>query len=247
MSDKGFFKVDRALFEHWLWSKRPFADGQAWIDLIGLANHKDIKRVKNGVTTVFKRGTVNRSMKELAARWGWDRRRVKRFLIDLEADGMVLLNSTRNGAQQGTRIVLVNYGRFQNDSTRNGTQVMPRNVHGMYTDCTQTRMIKNEKNEKNNDVARARVREGDQPQHPPTLADVRAYFEAAGLTTSPESFWRHYDANGWRLAGGDPVRNWKLAAQKWRDYVRDETQEANPDRNPRQRDGYGEAEAELFG
>lgn len=242
MSDKGFFVVDRGLFDHWVWSDKPYAKGQAWIDLIGLANHKDTKRVKNGETIVFKRGTVNRSMKELADRWGWNRKQVKKFLLDLEADQMVSVKATRTGTRQGTRITLLNYGRFQNVGTRIGTQIGTRKGHGWDTDVPRMehkqRMIKNDNNE-NNDVV--------QPQHPPTLFEVRAYFAEAGLTTSPEGFWRHYDANGWRLAGGDPVRSWKLAAQKWRDYGEANRGEDPADRNPRQRDGYGEAEAELFG
>lgn len=248
MSDKGFFVVDRGLFDHWVWSDRPYAKGQAWIDLIGLANHKDTKRVKNGETIIFKRGTVNRSMKELADRWGWNRKQVKKFLLDLEADQMVSVKATRTGSQQGTRITLINYGRFQISGTRIGTQIGTRKGHGCPTDVPRMehkqRMTKNDNNEKN-DVLRFRA--SDQP---PTLEEVRDYFKAAGLTTSPERFWRHYDENGWTLSGGGKVRSWKKAAQSWKeDWPHGEETRGTDrgDRNPRQRAGYGEAEAELFG
>ena len=37
-TQKGFVGVHRSLQEHWLWDEKPFSKGQAWIDLIMLAN-----------------------------------------------------------------------------------------------------------------------------------------------------------------------------------------------------------------
>lgn len=231
MSEKGYVKICRSLLEHPIWLEKPFSDGQAWIDLIGMANYKTIKKKQGDKVVTYKRGTVFRSILSLADRWGWDRKKVRRFLSALESDQMVVVN----GSTHGTTITIVNYGKYQSigstDWTTKGQPVGQQLP-------TREKMIKNEKNEKNDVYA---------PHHPPTLFEVRSYFAEAGLTTSPEGFWRHYDANGWRLAGGDPVRNWKLAAQKWRDYGEANRGEDPADRNPRQRDGYGEAEAELFG
>lgn len=243
MSEKGYIKIDRALLDHWVWESKPFSQGQAWIDLIALANHKAIRKQKNGKVTYFKAGTISRSVLWLANRWGWDRKKVRRFLSVLEGDQMVSVNGTTSG----TTITIINYGKYQSHWSTNGTTNGTTTPQRMGQPLPTNNNVKNVKECKEYDVARARVREGDQPHHPPTLFEVRSYFTEAGLTTSPEGFWRHYDANGWRLAGGDPVRNWKLAAQKWRDYGEANRGEDPADRNPRQRDGYGEAEAELFG
>lgn len=124
-----FFPLDRKILNHWVWEDKPFSKGQAWVDLLLLANYKDKKKpIKDAVIT-YKRGSVNLSMVQLADRWGWDRRKVKRFLDVLSDDGMVSVNSTT----YGTTITIVNYEFFNNSCTTNST------VNGTTdstTDCT---------------------------------------------------------------------------------------------------------------
>ena len=105
----GWFKIDRKIADHWLWQSRPFSDGNAWIDLILLANHEDGKYMYRGQLKEIKRGTVCRSMLYLAERWGWSRGKVKRFLDALEREGMVTVNATTHD----TTIFLVNYENYQ--------------------------------------------------------------------------------------------------------------------------------------
>ena len=45
-TSKGYVPVYRSIQDHWLWTatkKQPFGKGQAWIDLLLLANHSDHK------------------------------------------------------------------------------------------------------------------------------------------------------------------------------------------------------------
>lgn len=111
----GFFKIDRKLFDHWLWERKPFSEGQAWIDLIGLANYENGKTVYDGQLINCERGTVYRSCVYLADRWGWSRKKVRRFLSRLEADQMVVVNGTTHG----TTILLVRYSFFQGQGPTN--------------------------------------------------------------------------------------------------------------------------------
>lgn len=111
----GFIKIDRQLFDHWLWNDKPFSKGQAWIDLIGLANYKDSKTPYKGAVVTCERGTVNRSISFLAKRWGWSREKTRTFLGLLESDSMIVLNPTTNH----TTITLLNYGKFQDLPTTN--------------------------------------------------------------------------------------------------------------------------------
>lgn len=117
MSGQGWVVLDRSLLDHWLWSDRPFSKGQAWIDLLLMAKHRDQKFVNGGKIIEGKRGVVYRSVKSLADRWGWDRKKVTRFLRLLEKDGMATSESTPNG----TAITIVNYGKFQDYGTTGGT------------------------------------------------------------------------------------------------------------------------------
>lgn len=150
----GFFKVDRQIFNHWLWEEKPFSKGQAWIDLIGLANYEDGKTTFRGQVVVCKRGTVYRSISYLADRWGWSRDKTRRFLKLLESDSMIQLKSTSNN----TVITLMNYGKFQDVPTAD--KALNRQQISQQTDSeqgTEIRRIKNNKEHKNNSGAGAPV------------------------------------------------------------------------------------------
>ena len=118
----GWFLIGRDIGDHWIWkTQEPFDKRSAWIDLLMQANFTDFKTVYKGEVVIRKRGDVNTSVRYLAQRWKWDKRKVNRFLMALESDNMVSLNSTTDG----TTITIENYSKWQDmrttDSTTNGT------------------------------------------------------------------------------------------------------------------------------
>ena len=104
----GWVPVSRELQDHWMWDDKPFAQGQAWIDLIMLANYEDTKMPYKGEIITCERGTVNLSISYLANRWGWSRDKTRRFLKLLESDGMVTVTATTHR----TTITLENYSIY---------------------------------------------------------------------------------------------------------------------------------------
>lgn len=150
MDKGGWVKVYRQLFDHWLWNDKPFSKGQAWIDLIGLANYEDGKTPYNGEIITCERGTVYRSISFLSKRWGWSRDKTRTFLKLLESDSMIRLKATTNH----TTITIVNYSKFQDsvttDSSTNRQRTSQRTDSESYN---ERRSIKNDKNTRN---ARAR-------------------------------------------------------------------------------------------
>lgn len=134
----GFIKLDREIFNHWVWEEKPFSRAQAWIDLIGLATHKNEKFSSGNTLIDGKRGNVYRSKTWLASRWGWSRKKVSNFLDMLQKDGMVVVNGMRMGTVNGTVITIVNYGKFQDVRTTKGTAKEPsRNGQGTVTEHIQ--------------------------------------------------------------------------------------------------------------
>ena len=109
---KGYVSIHREIMDHWLWDKKPFSYGQAWIDLIMLANYKNEKFLTKDKKLINgERGVVYRSIKSLTERWGWKSRdKTRHFLSLLESDGMVRVNSTTHGST----VTIVNYEKFQN-------------------------------------------------------------------------------------------------------------------------------------
>ena len=112
----GWVPVSRELQDHWMWDDKPFAHGQAWIDLIMLANYEDTKMPYKGEIITCERGTVNLSISYLANRWGWSRHKTRDFLNLLESDGMVTVNATTNR----TTITLENYSFYNDVPTTKG-------------------------------------------------------------------------------------------------------------------------------
>lgn len=49
----------------------------------------------------------------------------------------------------------------------------------------------------------------------PSLDDVRAYWAAARLAGNPEQFFDHFQANGWKVGGKTPMKDWQAAARNW--------------------------------
>ena len=114
----GWVPVCRELQDHWMWKDKPFSHGQAWIDLIMLANYEDTKMPYKGEIITCERGTVNLSISYLANRWGWSRDKTRRFLKLLESDGMVTVTATTHR----TTITLENYSIYNDVPTTNRQQ-----------------------------------------------------------------------------------------------------------------------------
>lgn len=134
MVDRGWVALHRSLLDHWLWDDKPFSQGQAWVDLIMLANHKEAKSFVDGNLKTFAKGTVNRSIESLSTRWGWNRKKTRKFLNALQNDQMVIVKSTTHG----TTITIVNYSLFQDirstigktiDQTKGKRPTQPRDIN----------------------------------------------------------------------------------------------------------------------
>lgn len=135
----GWIKLDRSITEHWV-----FNDAErfrAWVDLLMMANHENEKIPYKGEIVTCKRGDVCRSIAYLANRWGWDRKKTRKFLSELESDGMVTTNATTHR----TTVTIENYGKYQGVGTTKGTTKGQQRGQQGNSKGTYTRMIKNDK------------------------------------------------------------------------------------------------------
>ena len=115
---EGWISLNRSLFDNELWTSEPFSRGQAWVDLLLLANHKDSYFYKRGNKITVKRGELGRSCVELSDRWKWSRTKVNKFLKDLEKEQQIKVVKTSI-----TQVVtIVNYDKFQAKGQQTGQQ-----------------------------------------------------------------------------------------------------------------------------
>lgn len=116
-----WIKLYRKIDKNPLWEDKPFAKGQAWIDLLLIANHTDGQFTdRRGNIIDGKRGTVYRSINFLAERWGWSRKKVDRFLSQLWSQGVLEVSKKR--ASDCTSIFIVNYDNYQTFGTSYGAR-----------------------------------------------------------------------------------------------------------------------------
>ena len=110
---QGWISLNRELMNHWVWDCE-FSAGQAWVDLLLYANHSHAKLMIKGQLIEVNRGQQARSELTLSKAWKWSRNKVRRFLKNLEKDGMIELKS----GHLTTVITICNYDSFQsNDAT----------------------------------------------------------------------------------------------------------------------------------
>ena len=114
---RGFFIVDRSLLEHPLWLSDKFTQGQAFIDMIGLARFEAGKVCLKGIWVDLKRGQLAWSEVSLSERWKWSRGRVRRVLKRWESEQRIV----QRKSNITTVITILNYDHYQRGGTADGT------------------------------------------------------------------------------------------------------------------------------
>ena len=123
---EGWISIHRKIFDNDIWGCEPFSRGQAWIDLLLLANYKDSYFYVRGVKVDVLRGQVGISESKLSARWQWSRTKLRKFLNDLEKEQQII--QQKNNVTQV--ITLVNYDEYQKKEQQTGQQ---KDVNNKYS------------------------------------------------------------------------------------------------------------------
>ena len=108
MKNEGWAKFWRKQWEHWVSDDRPFCRGYAWTYLWSETNHKKKKVFWEKVIPI-ERGEMVTSILQLSRIWGWSRKKVSKFLDELEKEGML----TQKRTSKYTFIVITNYEKHQ--------------------------------------------------------------------------------------------------------------------------------------
>lgn len=133
----GYVKLHRGWRDNAIF-RGEFSRADAWVWLIEHAAWKPAKARIKGQPVELARGELSFSVRFMAAKWGWSKSRVDRFLAELEAENMVKITAksrdnsgTTTGttaghpAGQGASIIsLCNYDKYQgrDDTERDNAQ-----------------------------------------------------------------------------------------------------------------------------
>lgn len=107
-----------------------FTRGQAWVDLILMANHKDASFRKRGIKVVVLRGQVGRTKDELSERWKWSPGKVTRFLKELESEQQISIS----GGKVNQIVTLLDYNKTQRDDRTDGNQIVEQTDNSQKSD-----------------------------------------------------------------------------------------------------------------
>lgn len=120
----GWIMLHREIMESSIWEEKPFDRARAWIDLILLAKFKPGYERVRGVRVELKRGQLIASERLLAERWGWDRKKVRKFLNELGEDDRIA--PQKNNVT--TVVTIVNYDDYQKKEPQRGPQTVPQSL-----------------------------------------------------------------------------------------------------------------------
>ena len=109
----GWLKVYRSMATHRLWLREPFTIGQAWVDLLMLANYHDSTEIRGNRLVDIKRGQVLTSIESLWTRWRRDRKTVRAWLMVFERDAMLGRESVYGPGGGYTLLTIRNYETYQ--------------------------------------------------------------------------------------------------------------------------------------
>jgi hypothetical protein len=113
-----YFAVDRAVFDHPIFSKEPFSRRDAWVWLISEAKFKESDVFINGRIITLKRGQLSHSLRFISSKWGWDKGKTERFFRVLKTETMI-----ETATETGQIIITIcNYDRYQGQNKLNETE-----------------------------------------------------------------------------------------------------------------------------
>jgi hypothetical protein len=195
----GWIRLHRKLQQSAVWNIDKFSSGQAWVDLILLANHKPGTIKVRGVYVTVQRGQVGYSEVTLAERWQWSRGKVRRFLEWLETEQQIVQQKTN----VTSLITIVKYDEYQTSSTADDTA--SDTADGQQTIQQTDTNKKKEQGEEGKQAGRF-VK--------PTVEEVAAYCRSRGNHVDAETFVAHYESNGW-MVGRNHMKSWQGSVRTW--------------------------------
>ena len=112
-----WLKLHRQIRDSDLWLSEPFSRGQAWVDLLALANYRDGSIRVRGQRIAIPVGSVGMSVVKLAERWQWSRGKTIRFLNELEMEQQIVQQKNNLSSV----IAITNWDQYQGNGTASST------------------------------------------------------------------------------------------------------------------------------
>ncbi len=240
---EGWITLNRSLLDHHVWSGEPFTRGQAWVDLLLIANHAPRRTMIDGQIIELQPGSYVTSIRRLADRWERSTKWTMKFLEHLESDNMIETKVIGNGNAKRTVLFIVKYGIYQasymtEETQRNTqrkrkgnakeTQDGGKGVLDTNIDYINKQQGNNETMEQItpniltdvtptgvNEAPKKKRKSSVEPFKIPTVEEVETYCKERNNGIDPVYWWNYQNARGWEYKKGVKIKNWKSAIITW--------------------------------
>ena len=196
-----------------LWLKERFTKGQAWVDMLLLANHKENSFLVRGNEVIVKRGQLGWSVVKLAKRWGWSRWKTETFFLMLQKRQQIV----QQKSTVTTTITIVNYDSYQ--LGLDGVECEKRQQKRQQNQ--QQKPLKKGTNKNvlisKNDINKKK-RRVKKPFSPPTLEEVSSYIKEKELNVDGDFFFKFFTEGDWYDSKGNKVSSWKQKLLTWNNH-----------------------------
>ena len=206
---RGYIKLYRRIEDNPTWTEDSFTRGQAMVDLLLLANHKDGSIRKRGIKINVPRGCIGWSERELATRWRWSRGKVRRFIKELSTGKDPFLSPQKSPQNKNVTCLykIEKYSQYQGNGTTERTTNGPQTDRKRY----QNKNVKNEKNEKNI------IKPKKSCQFPSDFCLtelMKKYATDKGISKSQvDDVFEHF--KNYHIAKGTTFKNWDAGWRTW--------------------------------
>ena len=130
----GWILLYRKLSDNKFWTCEPFTRGQAWVDLLLIANHKKTFFYIRGNKISVDVGQIAWSEEKLAERWQWSRTKLRKFINDLKKERQI--EQRKGGIIQ--IITINNYEKYQKKDDRlDNRKTTEERQKNIYKECTK--------------------------------------------------------------------------------------------------------------
>jgi hypothetical protein len=143
--NNGWIQLHRTIHKHWIWKDANKL--KWWIDILLTVNHTDAKILIGNALIECKRGQSINSLETWAKRWGVSKSKVRRFLILLQNDSMIVSESV----QKTTRITVCKYESYQGKRNNNET-IVNHKRNDSETMATPNNNVEEEKKKKEQEL-----------------------------------------------------------------------------------------------
>jgi len=118
MINKGYISLFRKIQDHWIWDDKPVSKGQAWVDMLLWASHRDREVPITDGFVQIKTGEFIRTLRQMGEAWGWSKNKVSHFLKQGQDSGMITIKT----GTKATHVSIINYESYRNTTLSEGTR-----------------------------------------------------------------------------------------------------------------------------